>query len=453
MVDNIKRFIHCVTPADTCNLKCSYCGLREEDGMELSGGEVKENKHKYSAETIRKALSLKRLGGVCYVDVVGIGETLIDHEVIEIVRELLLEGHFVDITTNGTLTKRFEELLAAVDPAYYGHLKFTFSLHYLELKERGMLDTFFDNIKMIKSKGVSFHVSLVHCDEYVPYTAEIQKICKERIGAYPQIILPHGRDEKRDYYLRTDLPLEKYYEIGESYQSDLFYIFHEMYRGHLSKFCYAGDWSLCLNLGDGNISRCFGMGPYVNIFDDISKEIPIRAIGHNCKDNFCHCSIFFGLGVIPGLCDEYTMERVWNRKEAGWFTEEMESALSRKLYENNTPYIFEKCDRKGEKVIISGLGSDLWRTVKYYPRVLDNAVALTDNNAGIDYPTAGPVICPQDILNYQFDKVVIASSQYYDEIYDQCRNELGIDRNVIISLEEYVSEEIFGEKYTVADKC
>lgn len=85
----------------------------------------------------------------------------------------MLEGHFIDIVTNGTLTQRFEELYEVVEPAYYGYLKFAFSLHYLELKERGMFDTFCDNIKMVKSKGASFHVPLVHCDEYVPYAEEI----------------------------------------------------------------------------------------------------------------------------------------------------------------------------------------------------------------------------------------------------------------------------------------
>lgn len=142
----------------------------------------------------------------------------------------------------------------------------------------------------------------------------------------------HERDKKGDFHLKTDLPLEKYYEIGESYQSDLFHIFREGYKGYQSKFCYAGDWSVCLDIGAGIMSKCHGKGPFVNIFDDISKEISFQAIGHNCKDNICHCSVFLGMGVILGACDEYTLENAWNRKEAGWFTEEMESEILGEKY-------------------------------------------------------------------------------------------------------------------------
>ena len=71
--------------------------------MELSE-EASNTKYKYSAQTMGKALSQTRLGGVCYFLLVGIGETLIDYEVIEITKILLGEGHFVDIVTNGTLT-------------------------------------------------------------------------------------------------------------------------------------------------------------------------------------------------------------------------------------------------------------------------------------------------------------------------------------------------------------
>ena len=38
------------------------------------------------------------------------GETLLSDEVLPVVHELLCEGHYVMIVTNGTLTKRFEEI-------------------------------------------------------------------------------------------------------------------------------------------------------------------------------------------------------------------------------------------------------------------------------------------------------------------------------------------------------
>ena len=335
-MEKIKRYIDCKVPTYRCNLKCSYCYLGQY-GVDLAR-EAEENEYKYDAKTIRKALSRDRLGGVCYLMIVGEGETLVDAEVIDIADELLAEGHVIDLVTNGTMTKRFQELFDMIDPAYYGRLKFTFSLHYLEFKRLNLLDTFFDNIRLAKEKGTSFHVILNHCDEYLPYTEEIQKLCEEKVGAYPQLAYTHETGEDGKLRTCSRLSPREYYDAGSSYKSDMFDYQSRTWEKKQTEFCYAGDWSFTLNLGTGIMSKCHSNGPWINIFDDVNKEIPFEAVGKNCASSMCQCTRFLAMGVAPGVCDDYTVERTMNRRVAGWFTKEMQYLLSTKLYETNQRY-------------------------------------------------------------------------------------------------------------------
>lgn len=55
----------------------------------------------------------------------------------------------VNITTNGTVTKRLHEIIEKAKP-YLKHLHFAFSFHYIELKRLRLIETFFNNIKMVR---------------------------------------------------------------------------------------------------------------------------------------------------------------------------------------------------------------------------------------------------------------------------------------------------------------
>ena len=124
----IKRFIECLLPVTACNLRCSYCYVIQRENNK---GKLPELK--YSVEQMSKALTVERLGGVCYFSICGAGETMLPAVTQDIVKALLSNGHVVNITTNGTLTNRFEELLSKLDGDECKRLHFAFSLHYLEL--------------------------------------------------------------------------------------------------------------------------------------------------------------------------------------------------------------------------------------------------------------------------------------------------------------------------------
>ena len=139
----IKRLIAINVPIKNCNLSCEYCYITA-----LKQTEKGAAKFNYSPEHVGKCLSKERLGGTCIINLTGGGETLIPKEMPEYIFQLLLQGHYLEVVTNGTLSQRFktigdfpEELLE--------RLEFKFSFHYKELIRKGLIDTFFTNVKLM----------------------------------------------------------------------------------------------------------------------------------------------------------------------------------------------------------------------------------------------------------------------------------------------------------------
>lgn len=333
-----KRFIECLLPVTSCNLKCEYCYIIQE-----SRRTNLVPKLKYSPEHICKALSKERLGGTCYISICGAGETLIPDYVIDIVHGLLKEGHYINITTNGTLQRRFLELLN-FDKLLLKHLHIAFSFHYLELKNKGLIDVFFDNVNLVKKAGCSFLVQFNLYDGYLPYLDEIRNICIERIGALPQVAAT--RDESsRPIKLHTNLSREDYQKAVAVFESPLFDFTMKNFNVKRKEFCYAGDWSFLLNLETGVMSKCYANTERSqNIFENLDEPIRFEAIGNNCKNDFCvNSSHFLSLGVIPSLLSP-TYQSLRNRQHAKWYSKDMTNFLSKKLIDNNTEY--SKEDKK-----------------------------------------------------------------------------------------------------------
>lgn len=332
-MDKIKRFFECLIPVTACNLKCSYCYIIQRDNRNMKMPELK-----YSPEIIGKGLSKERLGGICYFSICGAGETLVPHETIEVAYELLKQGHYVNITTNGTLSKRFDEILE-FPKEYLSRIHFAFSLHYLELLRINKLYVFFENVNKMKEAGCSVLVQINLCDEYIPYWDEIKRICVKRVGAVPQVAATRKENDlTKNIELLTKKTDREYEQIGKQYKSPLFDFTMKNFGVKQKNFCYAGDWSGTLNLGTGVLTRCYGSMIKQDIFKDVSKPIRFQAIGCHCKSLFCmNSSHFLSLGVIPEL-DTPTYASLRNREEAQWYSEELKAFLSGKLGDNNCDY-------------------------------------------------------------------------------------------------------------------
>lgn len=333
-MDKIKRFIDCYIPTETCNLRCHYCYIAQKRKFNAKLASFSQ-----TPDTIRKALSKERLGGVCLLNLCAGGETLLSEEVLPVVKALLLEGHYVMIVTNGTVTKRFEEI-AQWPKELLRHLFFKFSFHYLEMKRLNMMERYFKNVQMMKDAGASFTVEITPSDELVPYMDELKETCRKYLGALCHVTI--ARDDRTDGIdVLSDYSFEEYQQIWGQFDSELFRFKSEIFYKHRDEFCYAGDWSAYLNLDSGELKQCYCGNVLDNIYENTDRPIHFEAIGKGCSLAHCYNGhAFLTLGDIPEL-EAPTYAQTRNRICADgseWLQPEMKAFLSGRLYESNKEY-------------------------------------------------------------------------------------------------------------------
>jgi len=312
-------------------MKCAYCYVIQENRRA-----EEKAVFQFPPEQIGRALTQERLGGVCYFNLCGLGETLIPPEMTEIVEQILLQGHYLNITTNGTITMRMDEILA-LPPGDLERVHFSFSFHYLELVRLGMLETFVANVKKVQVSPCSFTLQLNLYDGYLPVLDEIKALSLLEFGAWPQVALTRD-EEKSQLEILTSLSKEDYVKAGDTFQSPLFAFTNQNFMIKRKEFCYAGEWSFILDMGTGMIKKCYAEEETQNIFADVNAPIRFSAVGPHCNSPYCvNSSHFMSLGVIPSLVTP-TYATLRNRAESDWYSRTMLDFLSSKFSESNPLY-------------------------------------------------------------------------------------------------------------------
>ena len=325
----MKRFFECLVPVTACNLRCDYCYVIQENR-----NSNKILPFKYKPEELRAALSKSRLGGECFFSFCGAGETLFHPELPKLVSELLSEGHYINITTNGSFTKGVENVIRHIDTNFAKHLLFSFSLHYVELLKRNLLEVFKNNVEFVRKAGCSILIQFNLYDGYLPYLEEIKKFCLDNFGALPQVAATRKEEGKISLY--TDMDKCEYVSYGRDFCSPLFEITIENFNHPCHDYCYAGKWSYVMNLERGVIKPCYCNGKEYDIFENIECDLPISVVGKHCGNVYCiNSSHFLSLGVVPSRYKDVTYASLRNREEAEWFSEEIKTFLNRKLEDDN----------------------------------------------------------------------------------------------------------------------
>jgi organic radical activating enzyme len=325
----IRKYISCHIPYQNCNLQCSYCYIRQVRNFKQNTTQF------HSPEYIRAALSRKRIGGTALINFCAGGETLMHPEIVPIIAEIVREGHYVTIVTNGTITAAFKKFLdMGIDMT---HCFFKFSYHFVQLKQRNLLKVFFDNVNLMRKAGASITVEAVASDDLVPYIDEMKEWALKEVGALPQLTLP--RDDRKDNIdLITGMTMEEYKKIWSEFDSELFrFKLDILYRKRTEK-CMAGDWSLQIDLETGIVYQCVGHPQILNVYEDMTQPIRVEAVGCSCRLPYCYNGhVYLTLGDIEEV-EAPTYYEVRDRKLADgshWLTEEMRKIFSQKLYENN----------------------------------------------------------------------------------------------------------------------
>ena len=330
----IKKFIECYFRSYACNMACEYCFVTCQGDRVITPIDLS-----LCVNKIGEATTQKRLGGSCMFNICSYGETLIPEEVIDIVRSILANGHYVMVVTNGTLTERFKKFCDFPDE-YRHRLFFKISFHYLELVKLKKIGVFFDNIKMIQNAGISFTVEITPDDSYIPYIPEMKEICMKKLGAYPHVTV--ARDERqKGYPYLSKLPHNEFVKTWSGFDSELFRFKDSIFGIKRNEFCYAGEWSFVLNLRTGFYKQCYKGKPLGNLYQDIDKPLHLYPVGCNCLEGHCYNGhAFLGFGLIPELeTPDFADQR--NRvctDGRQWLGEEMEEFMRSRLNETNREY-------------------------------------------------------------------------------------------------------------------
>ena len=331
----IRRYIDVSVPVESCTLRCHYCYITTHRKFAS-----KLPKFKYSPQRFRAGLSRERLGGACFLSFCGGGETLLPPEMPAYFRELLEEGHYVGVVTNGTVDRAFEEILK-FPSAFLKRMFFKFSFHYFELKERGLTAKFFANVKRMREAGSAVTVEITPSDELIPHIEEVKKVCLEYAGAWPHVSVARDEREMSVLPILTSLSRDEYIKAWSSFDSELFRFKMTVFGKRLPHFCYAGDWTFNLDMGSGELRQCYFSIYSQNIFDDISKPIKFKAIGHHCLEPHCHnAHVFLGYGDMPEL-DGTRYDKERNRTCADgteWLNDEFKDVMHHRLSDANKEY-------------------------------------------------------------------------------------------------------------------
>lgn len=338
-MEKMKRFIDVWVPVTTCTLRCHYCYITHN---RLFGGPLP--KFKYDVDTFRKGLSQKRLGGVCMINFCGGGETLLPPEMPSYIRAMLEEGHYVMVVTNATVNRAFDEI-SKFPKELLERLFFKFSYHYMELKQKNLLDRFFGNIHKVVDAGASFTLEATPSDELLPFIEEMKALAVKEVGAVNHVTVGRDEHDRSIIPILTKMSPEEYKRTWSTFKSEFFDYKFSIFSQKRTEFCYAGDWTLFLNMGTGDLHQCYCSLWSQNIFDDVEKPIEFKAIGHYCQQPHCYNGhAFLTFGAIPEL-NAPTYAVIRNRvceNGSEWLRPKMKAFMEQRLKYANEEYSNEK---------------------------------------------------------------------------------------------------------------
>ena len=329
-----KKILLIHIPMSICNFRCHYCYIAQRP-VHFQGIQPEME---YTPEQVAYALRLERMGGPCFMNFCAEGETLLVKDLDLYVKALCEQGHFAEVVTNLSYTPNLEKFLSW-DKELLKHLEFKCSFHYLELKKKGLLDVFADNVNKIWAAGASANIEITPSDELIPFIDEVKEFSMKHFGALPHLTIARD-DRTKDIEYLTKLTMEEYDKVWRQFNSD-FWAFKRMIFGKKqTDFCYAGVWSALIILSTGEAHACYHK-PYLgNVFANPETPFPEKPVG---KCPIAHCyngHALMTMGLIPHLYDtNYGDIRDRVREDGShWLQPELREFFNSKLVDSNEEY-------------------------------------------------------------------------------------------------------------------
>lgn len=330
----MKKILLFKIPMSICDFRCSYCYIAQRP-VHFQGVQPE---FRYTPEQVAEALSVKRLGGPCFMNFCAEGETLLTRNLNSYVKALVEQGHYAEVVTNLSITEALEKFLSW-DRELLKRLEFKCSFHYQELKRKGWLERFADNVHKIWDAGASANIELAPSDELVPYIDEIKEFSMKNFGALPHLtILRNDRTDSIDYL--TGMSDDEYAATWSQFGSDFWNFKRTIFGVRQKGFCYAGAWSAYIDLTTGEASGCYGHARLGNVFAHPEKPFPEKAVGH-CPSAHCYNGhAMLSMGLIPHLNNvHYGQLRDRQKADGGtWLQPGLRKFFDGKLEDSNDEY-------------------------------------------------------------------------------------------------------------------
>ena len=330
-MSSVKKLIFLNIPLSICNLRCHYCYIAQR--KECYQGI--QPQMKYTPEQVAAALSNKRIGGPAFINICAQGETLLLKNLDKYIELLLKEGHYIELVTNMTVTSMLDKILQ-IDRKLLSHLEFKCSFHYLELKSKEWLRLFADNVNKVWDAGASATIELVPSDELIPYVEEVKQFAMENFGALPHVTIARN-DGKSDIDYLTKLPQDEYDKIWDKFDSGFWRYKRSIFGVKQKEFCYAGLWSMHIDMATGMYKQCLRSMPIVDVFANPEKALPKLPV---CSCHLAHCyngHALLTMGLIPDATD-VGFGDIRNRiRDDGseWLNPDLKDFFNGKLKDNN----------------------------------------------------------------------------------------------------------------------
>jgi MoaA/NifB/PqqE/SkfB family radical SAM enzyme len=348
-MEPIYRFFNCPVPVTGCNLRCDYCYIVQQGNeSRLDFSKTKEY-FEYSVGHMVESLKKERLGGVCAFHLCGIGETFLWAEIVDFAIGLLRNGHYVSFTSNCTITKPLKQL-AELPAEFRAKLFFKCSFHWREFKKRNLLETFTQNIAMLKKVGISFSVEIVTNDYILNELDDIKSYSLEHFGALPHVLTQRDEENPGVYPRKSSaLSLDEYAKTWGAFDSDLFTYHQSTWDLKREGYCYAGVYSFEFILQNGNVYPCPGnLKKVTNLFENKEEPAIFTPVGHNCP--FSNCFFGFVTDILAGVDRESKSlyffrdfrDRTCADDGSHWMSETMRYAYGHRCAEQHEDFGSEK---------------------------------------------------------------------------------------------------------------
>lgn len=327
----MKRLFFFNIPLSVCNLRCHYCYLTTRASQ--YEGAIPEMT--YSPRQVAYAMRNERVGGESFVNLCADGETLLLPKIEEYAGALANEGHWIEIVSNMVVTKRLDRVLE-LDRRLLNRIEFKCSLHYLQLRERGLLGLFAKNVNRAREAGASINVEITPSDELIPHIDEVKEYCMGEFGALAHLTIARN-DGSQQIDRLTDLSLDDYNATWSTFDSGFWEYKSAIFGVKQTDFCNAGAWSYYVDMSTGKMRQCYCGRSIGNLFEDPDAPLPDKPVGRCGLPHCYNGHAFLTLGNIVGAT-EVGYGDIRDRQcsdGSHWLQPELKEAFNTKLQSSN----------------------------------------------------------------------------------------------------------------------